>query len=135
MIENDIISILEADATLDGYLGSTAGDSRFYPILAPESVRAPYVTFKTNVGMLDEILDEDRLQITINGGNDIALTKNIRDRIKTLIDKQDEIQDIFSSGTYYGYYSKLSASDSMFLAETQEYIEVLFFNVKYVKKI
>ena len=135
MIENDIITILEADAILDGYLSVGASDTKFYPVLAPEDAVAPYIVFKSNVGTLDEILDEDRLQLTINGGTDAGLTQNIRDRIKTLLDTQDELQNNFTSATYYGYYSKLTASDTLFLKDTLEYIEILFFNIKFVKKI
>ena len=129
MIENDVISILEADAILDGYLSSGSSDSRFYPVLAPQDTVAPYITFKSTVAELDENIDEDRIQLTINAGLSVALLLNIRNRIKTLLDKQDTI--VIASNDYYIYYSKLTASECYVTPDTEEYIEVMFFNIKF----
>jgi len=132
MIENDSITLLENDAILDGYLGSTAGDTRIYPIQAPQDAKAPYIVFYNVVGSLDENIDEIRLQLTINGGLDILNLKNMRDRIKILLDKQDEL--VASSTDYWIYYSKLTASESLISPDTEEFIEVMFFNIKFNKK-
>lgn len=134
MIEYDFITYLESDAILQTYLGSSANDRRMYPLLGNPEISAPYIIFSTAVGTLDENLDEDRLEIKINAGLSKALQANIRDRIKKLLDKQDEIQGIVTSLTYWIYYCKLTASMEYIDKDTNEYIEILYFNIKYRAK-
>ena len=131
MIENDIASILESDASLDLLLGAVAGNSKIYPVRAPQDAIGPYIVYTSNVGELDENIDEDIIQLTINGGELRSVTSAIRDRIKVLIDVQDEI---VSSISNWLYYSKLSGSQSFMNQDTNEYIEVMIFNIKYRNK-
>ena len=107
MIENDVITYLEADATLDTLLGPTATDSKFNPEFAPAGSTRPYVEFSVSPGVSEEILDEERIVFRVYADTKAAIT-NILERLKSLLDKQDEIQGLITSTNYYVYYSRLS---------------------------
>ncbi len=137
MTEKDLITYLEADSALDTLLGVASGNSKIYPLTPPTEAVAPYVLITWGVGNPDdEYIDEDRIQITVRADTDLVAT-NIRDRIKILLDKGDEIQDtVMATGStgYHIYYCKWSGGTSFFEPDTALYNYVLFFDVKFRKK-
>ena len=138
MIEGDILTILEADTTLDTLLSAVSGDSKIYPVRIMQVgegetlCQPPYILYQNAIGMEDEILDEDRIQFTI-----VAVTmlevRNIRNRIKVLLDKQDEIQPVTSS-TYWIYYSKLVDGGDGVEADLGYFTTTMTFVIKYKTK-
>ena len=137
MIELDLVTYLLTDATLKTLLGWVATDDKIYPIQAPEGIVVPYLLYDWGTGdTTDEILDEDRVQITIVDTN-LANAIDIRDRIKLLLDKQDGIQSTTFSTTsanYFIYYSKMTGGTAIVDAEGKEYNLILYFNVKHKNK-
>ena len=137
MIEYDLITYIEADATLDTLLGSTGSDTKIYPSKPPTGVTSPYILYFWGVGDQEEMLDEDRIQLTDRASKQLAAT-NIRDRLKILLDKQDRIQDVTfatASTTYHIYYCRFTGGDGFWEPEMEVWNSVLFFNIKYRKKI
>ncbi|MBA4406971.1 hypothetical protein C0389_06830 [bacterium] len=132
MIDKDIVALLKADTTLDTLLGSGT-EEKIYPNRAPQNTVIPFISYMSMVGVTDDNLDEDRFQFTIVAGTK-QKAMDIRDRLKTLLDIDNAIQDNISSTNYWIYYSKLTASDSLIDPDTDRYIEIMFFNIKYRKK-
>lgn len=148
MIENDIFNFLKSDATLLGLLGTTAAAPGIYPDKAPQGddnnpINPPYIVYSNDIGSTaDEIVGEDRIQLTIVGANK-AQVDGIRDRIKTILDIQDHngtnyTIKVITSSTYYIYYSRLTSGFSLFNKEsgpdTTEKVYSMFFNIEYQKK-
>ena len=138
MIEYDMINYLESDATLMTLLGVTGDDKKIYPDKPPTRSVIPYILYFWGVGdQGDEILDEDRIQLTMRA-NTKQVATNIRDRLKVLLDKQDEIQDTtFHSGStlYYIYYCRITGGSGFWDSVPEIYNIIMFFNVKYKKKV
>ena len=147
MIENDIFNFLKSDATLLALLGGSATDYKIYPDKAPQGndgnpINPPYIVYSNDIGSTaDEIVGEDRIQLTVVG-TDKAETDAIRDRIKTILDIQDHngtsyTIKVITSSTYYIYYSRLTSGFSLFNKEsgqdTNEKVYTMFFNLLYQK--
>ena len=137
MVEYDLITYIEADSALDTLLSSTGSDTKIYPSKPPTGVTLPYILYFWGVGdQGDEMLDEDRIQLTARAEERTEAT-NIRDRLKVLLDKQDRIQDVTfatASTTYHVYYCRFTGGDGFWEPETEVWNSVLFFNIKYRKK-
>lgn len=133
MIELDLISYLKSDATLDGLLGSTGSDSKIYPSQVPHGAEVPYIILNTQaIGTFDENLKE--VSFAFNCVSDsIATAKSIRDRLITLLDKQDGIQGDITSATYRLYYSKNVGGDNFVDPELGYYHHVVIFDFKFQK--
>lgn len=131
MVEFDIYAYLIADATLDTLLSVTATDTKIYPLKSFQGATGPYITYSNAVGGIDETLDIDRIELHIVSDNK-ATVNSIRDRIKTLLDLNDMIN--ISSDTYWIYYSKLVAGDSLIDEVTDDFIEIMIFEIEYKKK-
>jgi len=132
----DIITYLESDATLDTLLSSSANDSKIYPEIAPQDSSLPYIVYSVSDGVLDEILDEIRITFRIYSTTKSEAV-NIANRLKSLLDKQDEIQNSFSSTDYWYYYSKIAYHESLIDNVDKDkliYIQVMIFNIKYKRK-
>jgi len=134
MIEYDLIDYLKKDIILKNLIGATASDFKMYAVRAPQNTVVPFIVYDSVVGGLDETLDEDRIQLTIVGdiiGSNGAKKKatDIRDRLKTILDLQDKIY--IPSLNYKIYYSKLTSSDEIVDDNTDRFIEVMHFNIKY----
>lgn len=138
MIESDILTILEADTTLDTLLSAVAGDSKIYPVKVMQIgegetlCQPPYILYQNAIGMEDEILDEDRLQFTIVAETMLEV-QNIRNRIKVLLDKQDGIQPVTSS-IYWIYYSKLVDGGDSIDTDLGYFTMTMTFVIKYKTK-
>ena len=135
MIEYDLISYLASDAMLDMLLGIVGDDKKIYPSLPTTEPVLPYILYYYGTGdETDELIDEDRIQLTVRAATKQTAT-DIRNRLKFLLDRQDEIKNTtFTSAAYYIYYCKFSAGDGFYEPETKVWNEVLFFLVKYRKK-
>jgi len=139
MIEQDVIDYLKTDATLDTLLSVTASTDKFYPELAMQGVTKPYIIYSNSSGVLDEVLDEDEIELRIVSAQK-SDSQAIRDRIKTLLDVQDEIQTTTlatDSTDFWIYYSKLTFQDSLSDAtdlDDIDFIEVMVFSIKYKRK-
>lgn len=139
MIEQDILTILKADSTLDTLLGSSANDSKIYPLTMVQAGESdtkgrtvPYVVYANSIGSPDEIIDEDAMEFTIVDDS-MLVVQNIRNRMKTLLDKQDGIQPVVSSD-YWIYYSKLVNGSDGYNLELKYYYTTMVFAIKYKKK-
>ncbi len=133
MIEYDVVNYLCADTTLQNLLSGSASDVKIYPDKAPQNSTEPYIVYFSGIGMLDEILDEDRIQFKIYSSNKKICT-DIRNRLKKILDKQDGIQGLISSTDYIIFYSKLTAGDSSIESELNNYEIPMFFNIKFKTK-
>jgi hypothetical protein len=137
MIEFEVIDYLLTDATLKTLISWSAGDPKIYPIQAREDAAVPYLIFDCSVGAaIDELIDEDRIQITIVE-KDLANAVAIRNRIKVLLDKQDEIQDTTlhtGSSNYYIYWSKLTGGTQIQETELDNINIMMYFNIKFKSK-
>lgn len=135
MIENEVRDLLKADATLDTLLGSTSADSKIYPVIGYQRAVAPYLIVNSSLSGADELLDEDRIGVKIITGNDVAVMQALMDRVKILLDKNDDIQEVISQSTYRIFYSRMNGSVEAFLDdETNELISEIFFTVRFRKK-
>ena len=136
MVEYDIVRYLGEDATLDTLLGVIASDEKIYPDKPPTEATLPYILYYESINPPDEILDVDRIQLTIRASTKLAAT-NIRDRLKILLDKEDKIQQTTlttGSTTYHIYYCKLDGGSRFWEPVTEIWNQVMFFLVKYRKK-
>jgi hypothetical protein len=100
MVEIDFYYLLKDDTTLKTLLGSSASDSRIYPIQSPEGATTPFIVYKV---IDNTTLDENILQAVIQFdciSDSYDTAKSIRDRVQELIDVHNDI-------TYsipYGYF-------------------------------
>lgn len=136
MIEDTVTTYLKSDATLDTLLGSSSGNSKFYPNIPKEEPTAPYVLYDASAGdESDEHVHEDRIQYTICSPLKSAV-EAIAHRIRVLLDVKDFIQDnLYSTNTnYYIYYSSYSGGSAPFEPVREQWQIVLFFNVRYQYK-
>lgn len=133
MIEFDVRTYLLTDGTLTGYLNSATG---IYPDIAPQDETEPYIVYSVDNGDQDEILEEDRITFKITSSNRVT-TDNIVKRLKTLLNRQDDIQGDFTSSYAYIYYSKLifhQSVDNTTDVENIGYDYIMTFAVKYKPK-
>jgi hypothetical protein len=129
MIEHLILKRLGEDATLTAMLASTTA---IYAIEAPQRQKTPYIVANTSYIGLDEILDEDRLEIKVVADTVPHLTA-IRDRLKYLLDIDNDIRTEVSDNQYRVYYGKLTGTAGQYRdPETNDAIDVMFFNFKYL---
>jgi len=137
MIEFDLINYLKADSTLDSLLGSSSSNSKITPATPRLEPTAPYVTYLWGVGdQTDEHLDEDRIQLNVISDN-MEEAKNIRNRIKVLLDKLDSIQETTfntSSSDYCIYYCRFDGGFALFDEDRQNHQLTMFYIVKYSRK-
>ena len=133
----DFYSYISGDATLRALItGATAGSSRIYPEVAPEDTAAPYLIYgPVKEGSLDEIMDMMTIQVSVFAAqHDQLSADNIINRLKVLLDKQDQIQDCIPSTTYNIYWAKHIGGLSNFVSETREYHRAAMFAFKYKLK-
>lgn len=137
MIEFDMVNYLESDATLDTLLGSSGSDTKIYPNIPKPQPILPYILYFGGTGdMTDEILDEDRVQLTIRSDS-LAEAYPVRNRLKVLLNREDEIQStIFNTGStdFIIYNSRYTGGDTLYNPETQEWEITMFFNIIYKNK-
>lgn len=133
MIIDDFITYLESDGTLTGYLNSAGS---FYPNVAPQNVDKAFIVFKHYQQPREDSLDVIRMELKLVDSDKLNVN-NIRERIKTLLDKEDEIQGDLISTDYWLHYCSLDSSftypDPPDL-ENPDHIEIMIFIIKYKKK-
>ena len=106
MIELDVIAYLKNDATLNGLLGSSASDSKIYPIQAPHGAKIPYIIYNTpSDGSILENIEELSMSFDCISGDYIE-AKDIKDRLVTLLDRENAIRNLISSLSYWIYWCK-----------------------------
>lgn len=134
MIEFEVISYLKSDVTLDSLLGATSSDSKIYPIQAPQSAIVPYIIYNLpNDGGIIENTEEISISFDCIS-DDFVETKNIKDRLLTLLDKEDKIRDVISSGTYWYYWCKKVGGASFKEPEQDYFHRVAIFDFLYAPK-
>ena len=136
MIENDVVTYLTADATLDGYLGSSATDTKIYPEYAVPKKARPYMTFSIGQGIVDEVIDEERITFKVYCTTKTSAT-NILNRLKTLLDLQDSVNGVVTSSDYYIYHSRLTFYETLpdnTDVGNPKFVAVATFNIKFLKK-
>ena len=105
MIELDVISYLNSDATLDTLLGAN-GDSKIYPNQMPQGASDPFIIYSTYIdGTLEENIKELTMEFDCIDDS-FNTAKSIRDRVSVLFDYQDAIRSYITSASYYLYWAK-----------------------------
>lgn len=133
MIELDVINYLAGDTSLDNLLGATVSDSKIYPLQAPHKVIDPYIVYSLpSSGTFEENLEEET--ITFNCTADTYLAaKNIRDKVKDLLDQQDQIKNLIASTDYYIYWCKMTGGTTFKDPDVDMHHAVGIFVFKYNK--
>lgn len=107
MLEYDVYDYLDADTTLGTLLGASASDSKIYPIRAPQGKAYPFIVYDvTSYGDDEEWKHKERITFKIVGDK-YGDIRDIRDRIRTLLDLQDSIRGQITSTNYRIVWSKL----------------------------
>jgi len=135
MIEFDVITYLKADTTLDTLLSSSASDSKIYPAQAPLGAqdKIPYIVYTINQsGSYEENLKEESITFDCIS-NTYLQSKNIKDRLATLLDIQDSAYSAIDSDYYYIYWAKFTAGNSYVDGENNLYHNILVVNFKFNK--
>ena len=110
MVELDFYDYLKADSILRGLLGVTVGESKIYPLQAPQTAEMPYIIYSVNdKGGLDETLLNCNLQFNCISDN-YAESAEIKDRVNELLNIENRIIDAIRDGYMRYYFCKLSGS-------------------------
>ena len=133
MIEYIIIAYLATDSTLDSLLGVTSTDTKIYPLQAKESATVPYIVYNIpNLGTYEEVMRE--MTINFNCISDsYAEAKSIRDRIITLLDREDKIRNYLTDDDYYIYWMKNVGGANFKVPDLNLHHFVATFDVKFNK--
>lgn len=140
MIELDVIAHLKASADLDTLLGSSATNSKIFPIQAPQGTAIPFVVYEVSTApyVADIALDEDTIQFNIFD-DDYLDCRLIAEQIKKLLGISDSLRvgvsTSISSATYY-IYNGIDAGSSEFKdTDTDLFVRVISFSFKYKRKV
>lgn len=138
MLEFDIYAYLIADGTLDTLLGSSATDSKIYPVRAPQGSKYPYITYDVSgYGDVEEYVHNERITFKIVSKS-YTTAKNIRDRIRVLLDLQDLIN--ITSANYRIEHSKLvggmDLEDTVTDSDTEGLVKIIvqIYEFKFIDK-
>ena len=128
MIELDVIAYLKSDATLDTLLGSTAIDSKIYPLQAPQRASVPYIVYNTPAdGSIIENINELSMSFDCIS-DDYIEAKDIKDRLVTLLDRENAIRDLIPSANYWFYWCKKVGGSSFKEPELNYFHRVAIFD-------
>jgi hypothetical protein len=133
MIELDLFTYLKADTTLYGLLSASATDSKIYPdiALSGKSVKVPYIIFSVASDLRrNEVMCEAVVSFNCVSNSHVT-SRSIRDRLLSLLDHDDRIQDLVASSSYYIYSCWLSGGTSFIDNEIGSYHFVAVFTVLY----
>lgn len=131
MIELDVIAYLKNDDTLDTLLGSSAGDSKIYPVQMPQGATEPFIVYTTNaIGSVEENLKEISMSFNCIDSSYVT-AKSIRDRVSFLLDQQDQIQSLITSTSYYVYWAKQVGGSVFKVPELDLFHNAIIFDFKY----
>ena len=112
MIEIDVINYLASDSTLDNLLGATGSDSKIYPLQAPHKVTGNYIVYSLpSTGTTEENIEEEIISFNCTADT-YLVAKNIRDRVKFLLDRESAIRNSITSIIYYIYWCKMTGGTS-----------------------
>jgi len=128
MIEWDVIAYLKADVTLDGLLRSNAIDSKIYPIQVPQKTALPYIVYNTpSDGSILENINELSMSFDCIS-DDYNEAKDIKDRLVTLLDRENAIRDLIPSANYWFYWCKKVGGSSFKEPELNYFHRVAIFD-------
>jgi len=128
----DVFTLLKADSALLTLLGGTSTASHIFPENAPEDQTEPYIVLRHSTdGGNDENIKDQTIQVSIFA-KDYDVLRNIDYRVKTLLDKEDQIS--MPSSEYNVYYCKHTGGSGMYEADTGLFHKVLLFGLRYNRK-
>lgn len=131
MIELDVVSYLNSDATLDTLLSVSGSDTKIYPLQMPHGSSAPFIIYRTATdGTFEENIKELSMEFDcIDDSYNTA--KSIRDRVSVLLDYQDAIRDHMTSASYFLYWAKKTGGNSFKEPNIDLFHNVLICGFKY----
>jgi len=131
MIELDVISYLNSDATLDTLLSVGGSDTKIYPMQMPHGASTPFIIYKTATdGTFEENIKEMTMEFDCIADTYIA-AKNIHDRVSILLDYQDAIRNYITSTNYFLYYAKKIGGSAFKDAELDLFHDMVICAFKY----
>lgn len=140
MIEYALYDYLASDSTLQTLLSGSASDKKVYPLEAPQPISAspalPFLVYSvTGIGGVEELMKEIRVTIKIVA-DDFEEIKGLSDRLLVMLDLQDEIQGSWRPTNYFVYHCKQNGGGDLpaEFVSRNEYVRVLSFDIKYLKK-
>lgn len=140
MIEFSLYTYLSTDSTLQTLLSGGASDKKIYPLEAfqpvSDSPALPFLVYNVaGIGGVEELMREIRINIKVCADN-FEDVKNISEQLLALLDLEDEIQGAWRPTDYYLYYCKQNGGGDLpaEFVSRNEYVRVLSFDMKYLKK-
>lgn len=125
----EFISFLESDTTLAALLGAGGSNTKFYPLVAPDSEETPFIIYAaTNDGTSDDNLDDITISLR-HCAKSYAEALALVDRVTLIADVQDFIA-IASSYNKVFYSKKIGGSDS-YEEDTRRYVLTRLYRVKF----
>lgn len=143
MIEQDIINHLKNDATLDILLGSTAADSKIYPIRATEQQQknAPFILYSVSpvAVMFSDLLDRDSIELQVID-TDYSHGGQILARLKILLEINDELRKgvvptSIASASFFIYSGIRSGGSEFQDPDTLSFVRVVIYEFACKKKV
>jgi len=133
MIEIDVVNYLKNDSDLYVSLGASGSNSKIYPVQAPFGATIPYIVYNmTGDGSLEEHYKEITLSFDCID-DDFYTAKSLRDRLIFLLDRQDQIQHLITSLSYWFYWCKLTGGTSFVEPDNEYFHRVAIFDFKYAE--
>jgi hypothetical protein len=130
----DVLTYLKADTALDALLGASGSNSKIYPNQAPQQTALPYITYDIDG---DGTFEENLSEVTVSFdcvSDEYLVVRALRDRLVTLLDKQDKIRDFVTSTGYYFYWCKNRNGEDLKEPKQDYFHKQLVFDFKYAKK-
>ncbi len=113
MIDQEVVSYLNNDATLTALIGASGSDPKIYPVQVRQGASQPYIVYNVpSEGGLEENLKEISMSFD-SVADDYITAENIRNRISALLDVQDQINKPISS-TAYLYFTSVRVGGAEF---------------------
>jgi len=131
MFDQDLLTYLKADGTLDTLLTATASDSKIYPIQKPHNVTHPCIVYTvSSSGSVEENLRE--ISFTFDCISTTYLqAKNISDRLVALLDLQDAINGTITTVNYIIYWAKHISGNTYIDGDENLFHNLITINFKY----
>ena len=110
MVTQDFYNLLISDEELNTLLGSTITDSKIYPMQMPLDSTLPVIIYRTvDEGTIDENINEAIIHFDCISDN-CTTAMAIQDRVRILLDVQDDIDNEIPYGINRYCYSKSEMS-------------------------
>lgn len=125
----DFIGYLEADATLAALLAAGGSNTKFYPLVAPDSEETPLIIYAvTSDGTSDDNIDDMTISLR-HCAKSYADALALVGRVTEIADVQDFIA-IASSYNKIFYSKKIGGSDS-YEEDTRRHVLTRLFRVRF----